>query len=90
MLAQNSKFGMEEIIEARKKLAELKSLKLVLVAEKHNGDNPTLNDLYIHFQDEVSELALAFRSLNKGFVMEELADISNLVDMLFAKVGCEK
>lgn len=68
--------------ENNDRLSQRKEIKLTLRAGKHNGKTATNTDLINHFFDEVEELRAAIYTRTIPEILNEIADASNLLDML--------
>jgi uncharacterized protein HemX len=72
----------EKLKKARIFLEGLKDTKLALVTLKHLDDNPTFHELRRHLADEVYELRKVGYGADYPAILEELADVSNMVDIM--------
>lgn len=79
--------NIQRLLKAKEDLDDLKNIQLVFVAEKHVDDDYDFHDLLLHFRDEVREFDYACsHRASEGllrFVQEELADLSNMIDLMF-------
>ena len=67
-------------------IASLEALKLQKLQERHAKNSvkeATINELFFHLSDELREFTLAFASQDTGEMLRELADVSNMVDILY-------
>lgn len=80
---------------------EFERLKLQKLQARHakHGENsvlnphaklPPFNVLHAHFKEESRELDQAIKQKDPENILEELADISNMVDMMFDACFLEK
>ena len=76
----------EKLAYARQDLEALKNSKFAFCADKHENDTFTISDLFNHLQSEFKELtdALLYKSIKVS--REELADVSNMIDLLFMEI----
>ena len=70
-------------IQTEKAISALKLSKLQARAHKHRGKSATTNQIFNHFYYECLELFDAIYDGDNLQILRELADISNLVDMLY-------
>jgi len=79
-------FTKEEIEKAREFLAGIKATKFAVNAPKHQCDNLEWHDIRRHLLSEVQEFQDIAYAAHSGYGLErqfeELADISNCVDIL--------
>jgi len=76
----------DKLISAKRQLADLKNFKLASVASKHRGDPLDSFSLLRHFRQEIWEFEQALFTQDLEWIREELADISNMVDIIFMKM----
>lgn len=75
---------LEKLKCAKEKLEDLKALKFSISASKHKSDKYGLPDLLCHYRDELHELEdLLSKGATYQRIKEELADISNMIDLMF-------
>jgi NTP pyrophosphatase (non-canonical NTP hydrolase) len=75
---------IEKLRRAKEKLEDLKALKFSLRASKHKNDPYTFPILLIHYREELAELEdLLLKGVTYQRIKEELADISNMIDLMF-------
>jgi NTP pyrophosphatase (non-canonical NTP hydrolase) len=75
---------IEKLKRAKEKLEDLKALKFSLSASKHKNDKYGFPDLLCHYRDELRELEDALlKGATYQRIKEELADISNMIDLMF-------
>jgi len=75
---------IEKLKRAKEKLEDLKALKFSLSASKHKNDRYTFPNLLAHYREEQSEFEdLLLKGATYQRLKEELADISNMVDLMF-------
>lgn len=76
--------GLEK---AKKWLDDIKRWKLKIRAEKHRGNTYTFPSLMYHLNEELREFRQAVRKQKDATsVMIELADVSNMVDMIVSTI----
>ena len=75
---------IEHLNLSKKELEDLKAFKFALVASKYKGSRrASFLEMYDHLQRELKEFnkALAERPIHEA--KSELADISNLIDLMY-------
>ncbi len=76
--------NIEKLKRAKEKLEDLKALKFSIRASKHKNDKYGFPDLLCHYREEQAELEdLLLKGATYQRIKEELADISNMVDLMF-------
>lgn len=79
-------FDLEKLRNAKQALEDLKAFKLAVVADKHLEDPLDKFALLRHFHQEIEELDKAFFHGSPEQILEELADIENMIDIIFMKM----
>ena len=75
---------IKRLEESKREFDFIKKSKLAFVAHKHLKDEYNLVDLLRHFFSEVDEFKQAsLKSFKMGDLVQELADVSNMVDLIY-------
>jgi hypothetical protein len=76
--------NIKKLKRAKEKLEDLKALKFSIRASKHKNDKYGMADLLCHYREEQAELEdLLLKGATYQRIKEELADISNMIDLMF-------
>lgn len=76
--------GLEK---AKKWLDDVKRWKLKIKADRHRGNTYSFSSLMYHLNEELREFRQAVRKQKDATsVMIELADVSNMVDMIVSTI----
>ena len=74
---------IDKLKRAKEKLEDLKALKFSISASKHKGDKYDLSALLHHYRRELEEVEHTLRLGDLQRIKEELADVSNMIDLIF-------
>lgn len=74
---------IDKLKRAKEKLEDLKALKFSISASKHKGDKYALPELLRHYRSENNELEHALFIGDPRQIETELADVSNMIDLIF-------
>lgn len=76
----------EKLAEAQKILQEIKKVKLETRHDRHSGKVYSFTSLILHLKEELAEFQCAVADETTEGTLEELADMSNMIDILASTI----